>query len=329
MRRKRLPAYTFTVEFPAPLDIPASLDIFRRTGDDGMDRWDGHVLVRTTALRYGCPLYRHGCWYGRRPGPGCHRGARELCPRVERTVRTMFVTAPGALAELIAIDPVIAGLEARYPGLRPVLQLDPFTALIRAISAQQVNLRWATTTRRRLAEAFGCRHTLDSHQVFSLDAARLAAVDVTALRALQLTTRKAEYMVALATAVAIGRLYLAALRDQPDAAVIAGLMAYRGLGRWTAEWFLARALGRPRVVAGDLAVRKAVRAAYSHGNLPSETTVREFTAHWGDASRCRPAIPPARTKPGLPVMPQERRTGAACLSCPASIRLSWYTPPET
>ena len=42
-----MPAYTFTVEFPAPLDIPASLDIFRRIGDDGIDRWDGRVLVRT------------------------------------------------------------------------------------------------------------------------------------------------------------------------------------------------------------------------------------------------------------------------------------------
>src|SRR5262249_49385676 len=116
-------------------------------------------------------------------------------------------------------------LEARYPGLRPVLQSDLLTALIRAISAQQVNLQWATTTRRRLAETFGCQHRLGSHQVFSLAAARPAAVYVMALRALQLTTRKAEYIVALATAVATGTLDLAALHDQPDAEVIACLTA--------------------------------------------------------------------------------------------------------
>jgi DNA-3-methyladenine glycosylase II len=158
------------------------------------------------------------------------------------------------------------------------------TALIRAISAQQVNLRWATITRRRLAEAFGCQHTLGTHQVLSLDAARLAAADVAALRTLQFTTRKAEYIVALATAVATGTLDLAALRHQSDADVIACLMACRGLGRWTAEWFLARALGRPRVVAGDLGVRKAVGAAYLHGRLPSEAEVRELTSHWGAAA---------------------------------------------
>jgi 3-methyladenine DNA glycosylase/8-oxoguanine DNA glycosylase len=33
----------------------------------------------------------------------------------------------------------------------------------------------------------------------------------------------------------------------------------RGLGEWTAEWFLARYLARPRAwPAGDLALRKAV-----------------------------------------------------------------------
>ena len=104
------------------------------------------------------------------------------------------------------------------------------------------------------------------------------------LRALQLTTRKAEYIIALATAVATGTLDLAGLRDQPDAEVIACLTACRGLGRWTAEWFLARALGRPRVVAGDLGVRKAIGAAYCNGNLPSETDVCELTGHWGAAA---------------------------------------------
>ena len=121
----------------------------------GMARPGAH----NTRGRHRCPVHRHGCWHCGRP---CHEvtvAHATHVPVVEHTVRTMFVTAPGPLAELIAIDPVIAGLEARYPGLRPVLQLDPLTALIRAISAQQVNLRWATTTRRRLAEAFGCQHT--------------------------------------------------------------------------------------------------------------------------------------------------------------------------
>ena len=49
---------------------------------------------------------------------------------------------------------------------------------------------------------------------------------------------------------------------------------------WTAEWILARTLGRPRVVAGDLGVRKAIGIAYRKGVMPSEHEVRDLTAHW-------------------------------------------------
>ena len=43
----------------------------------------------------------------------------------------------------------------------------------------------------------------------------------------------------------------------------ARLTALRGLGEWTADWFLARHLARPRAwPAGDLGLRKAVGAFY-------------------------------------------------------------------
>ena len=53
---------------------------------------------------------------------------------------------------------------------------------------------------------------------------------------------------------------LAALRDEE---VKARLIAERGFGEWTADWFLARHLARPRAwPAGDLGLRKAVAAFY-------------------------------------------------------------------
>ncbi len=179
---------------------------------------------------------------------------------------------------------MIADLESRFCGVRPVLQSELLTALIRSISAQQVNLRWAATTRCRLAEAFGQPHTLGPYQVISLEAERLATATVADLRALQFPNRKAEYIIALATAVADGSLDLEALREAPDDDVIARLTALRGIGLWTAEWFLARALGRPRVSAGDLGVRKAIATVYLQGRMPSEAEVRDCTAHWGAAA---------------------------------------------
>jgi DNA-3-methyladenine glycosylase II len=65
---------------------------------------------------------------------------------------------------------------------------------------------------------------------------------------------------------------------------MARLVALRGIGPWTAEWFLARTLDRPRVVAGDLGVQKAVGRLYLDGRMPSEDEVRALTAHWGAAA---------------------------------------------
>ena len=49
----------------------------------------------------------------------------------------------------------------------------------------------------------------------------------------------------------------------PDEEVKSRLVAVRGLGEWTADWFLARHLARPNAWPwGDLALRKAVADLY-------------------------------------------------------------------
>ena len=120
--------------------------------------------------------------------------------------------------------------------------------------------------------------------MWSLDAGRLAAAAVDDLRELQFSNAKAVAVIAFAGAVASGRLDLDELATSEDEMVVERLVAFPGIGRWTAEWLLARTLGRPRVVAGDLGVRKAVGAAYLDGRMPSEAEVRAVTAHWGAAA---------------------------------------------
>jgi DNA-3-methyladenine glycosylase II len=276
------PEQTFELHLPGPLDIPASLELFRRSGDDLIDRWDGETLVRTLPVDDHTVAY--ACQVAGRPEEPVlcvtlENGATREA--VERAVRTTFVSVPPDFARLIERDPVIARLNACFPGLRPVRQFDLLAALVRCISAQQVNLRWAATTRSRLAEAFGEPHRVAGHLVYSLRADRLAGTTVPQIRALQFTTRKAEYIIGAAQAVADGRLSLADLSALPDEEVIARLTSLRGIGRWTAEWILARTLGRPRVVAGDLGMRKAVGLAYLDDPLPTESQVRTATAHWG------------------------------------------------
>jgi DNA-3-methyladenine glycosylase II len=278
--------FAFDLALPGPLDIPASVERLRRWGDDLLDRWDGRTLVRTTTwngavVPYACAVT------GTLDQPGLRVLARDASerPAVEVALRALFILPDGdALVALAACDPAVDRLVRAFPGVRGLRATDGLAALVRAISAQQVNLTWAATTRRRLAELAGVRYPIGAHEVYALDAALLARTTVADLRALQFTTRKAEYLITVAQGVVDGSLDLPALAALPDAEVIARLVAVRGLGRWTAEWYLARTLGRPVVVAGDLGVRKAVGAMYLGGTMPSEAQVRELTAHWGAAA---------------------------------------------
>ena len=285
------------VPVPGPVDLAGSLDVLRRAGDDLLDRWDGRHWLRTVAV--------DGRIAGSAARPTGTAADPVLLVTAEdgaapaaagRVLAAAFPTAPAALADLAAADPVVARIAARFPGIGPVLQPDLLTAVVRAISAQQITLRFAATLRARLARRYGHRHQVPvpdptpggpgqaAAEVWSLDARRLAGAEIADLRELQFSTSKAVAVTAFAAAVAEGRVDLGTLAGLDDEEVVDRLVRYPGIGRWTAEWLLARTLGRPRVVAGDLGVRKAVGAAYLDGRMPSEAEVRAVTAHWGPAA---------------------------------------------
>ena len=181
-------------------------------------------------------------------------------------------------------DPALATLVEPLYGLRPTLAPTPFEMLIGSITAQQVNLSFAFACRARLVRRFGTPVPVGRETVWAFpEAARLAVVRVRELRALKYSTRKAEYIRDLARAVVSGALDLEAVCAAESALVIEQLTALRGLGRWTADWFLARCLGRGDVCpAGDLAVRKAFDHFYGRGRILSEEAIRRRARAWGE-----------------------------------------------
>ena len=124
-------------------------------------------------------------------------------------------------------------------------------SLITSITAQQISLFAAVAIRNRFVERFG---TAVGHAWAFPTRERIAAAEESELVAVGFTRRKAEYAVALARS----DLDLDGLAALDDDEVRARITALRGLGPWTAEWFLARHLARPSAwPAGDLALRKA------------------------------------------------------------------------
>jgi DNA-3-methyladenine glycosylase II len=183
-----------------------------------------------------------------------------------------------AFAEWAAGEEKLAPLVVRFAGFRPSLSLDPFEALVTSITAQQVSLYAAVAIRNRFVERLGQQ----VGRVWAFPSReRVALASEEELFALGFSRRKAEYVVGLARS----ELDLAELVLLPDEEVKQRIVAVRGLGEWTADWFLARHLGRPHAwPAGDLALRKAVLALY--GDVDVRATGARFepfqnlTAHY-------------------------------------------------
>lgn len=165
-------------------------------------------------------------------------------------------------------EPTLAALVEELRGLRPPIAVEPFESLVTSITAQQVSLYAAFAIRNRLIERFGVRA---EHAYAFPTRERLADAEPVELTTLGFSGRKADYVVGLARS----DLDLGGLGALPDDEVKATLTALPGIGEWTADWFLARHLARPRAwPAGDLAVRKAVSRFYGEGRALSIDEVR-------------------------------------------------------
>ena len=153
-------------------------------------------------------------------------------------------------------EPVLDRLERALAGFRPPLAPHAFEALVTSITAQQVSLQSAFAIRGRFVERFGVR--CERAYAFPTPE-QVAASHEDELFALGFSRRKAEYVLGLARTP----IDFDGLDRRPDAEITERLTSIRGLGEWTADWYLARHLGRPHAwPAGDLALRKAVRIFY-------------------------------------------------------------------
>jgi DNA-3-methyladenine glycosylase II len=232
---------------PGPFDLALTTERFRAFGVDRASLWHEGGLHRVVAGR---EVRIEAAPGGVDVEPLDH----ETEPVVRAVLGLVFELPP--FYEWAASDPVLRRATRRLAGFRPSLAPDPFEMLVGAITAQQVSLFAAVAIRNRMIERYGAQ--VGSVWSFPTREA-LAAADEAYLVALGFSRAKAAYTVALARS----DLDLDTLAALPDDEVRVRLTALRGIGEWTAEWFLARHLARPHAWPwGDLALRKAVADLY-------------------------------------------------------------------
>ncbi len=177
---------------------------------------------------------------------------------------------PGVVGEVLATDPVLAPLVAARPGLRVPGRAGPVEAAVRAIVGQQVSVAAAARTVASLAAALGqpvgptascLEDDPDAPLLAGLSvgfptAEAFAAADPTRL---PMPRTRAAALVAVASQLEDGSLQLDAGADR--AAARERLLATPGIGPWTADYVVLRALRDPDVLLDrDLVVRRRAEA---------------------------------------------------------------------
>jgi DNA-3-methyladenine glycosylase II len=176
-----------------------------------------------------------------------------------------------ACAHLMKKDRVMRKLIPQFGDACLQSRGDPFITLARSVVGQQISVAAAQTIWDRFAKL--AKPKLTPSKVLKLK--------VDDMRACGLSARKIEYLVDLALHFDSGALHVKQWEGMPDEAIIAELVAIRGIGRWTAEMFLIFHLLRADVLPlDDVGLLRGISESYFSGEPVSRSEVKEVAAGW-------------------------------------------------
>ena len=187
-----------------------------------------------------------------------------------------------AFYDAVAGDTILADVVNDFYGYHNTRTASVYEALVQAVLGQQIATNVSRIIRSLLVENYGVRATIVGREWYAFPRAEsLAIAEVDHLRQLKLSYRKAEYIQGIARAALDSGDNLDGMHDLEDDDVVKRMVAMRGVGQWTAQWVLVRALSRPDgFPVGDLALRKTVSSLYFGGAEIDDRQLLEFSERW-------------------------------------------------
>lgn len=175
-------------------------------------------------------------------------------------------------------DPVVGGLQDRWPGLRPVGFFSPYEAAAWALMVQRIRIVQAARIKERMTVELG--EAVDIHgdvrHAFP-GPARLAGLAGFP----GLTSRKVGYLRSLVEATMAGRLDGARLRALPRQRALASLGELPGIGDFSAELVLLRGVGDlDHLPVHEPLLRRALVLAYGLDWQPDAARLAELAEAW-------------------------------------------------
>ncbi len=171
-------------------------------------------------------------------------------------------------------------------GVKPLRPATLFEMAVIAITEQQLSYEIAVKMRSRMVEALGKNLDFLGQKFKAFPTPQtLARCTISDLRAFSLSTRKAEYIIDLARKVSAG-FDIERLKERPTLELLETLTSLRGFGRWSAEYFISRGLGRTEVIAADdLGIQNLVGKFLGSGRRVSAEECRQIMKPWGRYKR--------------------------------------------
>jgi DNA-3-methyladenine glycosylase II len=159
-------------------------------------------------------------------------------------------------------DPVLGELQARFPGLRPVLFHSPYEAAAWAVIVARSGRAQAKKVRRTISERHGGTFELAGETLAAFPSAEaLLEIDEPIP---SLTNEKRLRLQGIARAELEGRLDVAHLRELGPEGALAELQELRGIGPFSSSLIVLRAVGFTDVLPVDQpVVQRAVEHAYA------------------------------------------------------------------
>jgi DNA-3-methyladenine glycosylase II len=184
--------------------------------------------------------------------------------------------------ELGRADKAMAGLVEKFYGLHLPHTGSVFEALVLAVLGQQISTSVAGIIRTLLIETFGPSAEFDGETYYAFPRPKaIWASSPAQLHTMKLTQRKSEYVHGLAGSALDSVLGLESLGSLTNGEIVRKLTALRGVGLWTAQWALIRAVGRPDALPlGDLALRRVVSRLFLDGAEATDGQVEEIAQRW-------------------------------------------------
>lgn len=169
----------------------------------------------------------------------------------------------------------LARLVAGRPELRISQTTSVFDGLLWSIIGQQINFPFACLLKRRLIERAGS--PLADGLYAPPTPAAVAALEPADLLALQFSRQKADYVIQTARLIVENKLDLDALRTMSATRAERTLLAVRGLGPWSVNYLMMRALGFPDCVPlGDTGVTSGLQALLKLEERPDLDATRRL-----------------------------------------------------